>query len=429
MPGSSVEEEDVEASTATQSYPSQFVNTLGWSTLPAGGWLGSYQRFAKPQTDAPAVYHLAVGLAVVSAALGNSCWIEAFGQQIFPATWSLLLGPSSTVRKSSSIRFGIRVLNTLEGQDAASGVTAARGIEIPEPKSKEAFEDMLASRSDGLMTLAEFPEFLSSVSREHMAGLKEMLTRCYDGDSFAVTSRRDGTRIIKNPAVTVLAASTPEWLETRANEADVRGGFLARFMWWPATEADKGPSVSPFSATNWTPQRRTLANTLNNVRQYRGEFQISSAAQVIFENWLNVHESEPYVPSRLSGAYGRLPINVLKLSMALEASSGNSRSLVISADAMTAAVELATYLKSRARELFTETLVFDADGHRQRQVLEIIGPNGSKVSQREIYRRTRWKVSVLKEVLDSLIEQGRITRSYTKPEGGGPQTVWYANAD
>src|SRR5258708_23861850 len=169
----------------------------------------------------------------MSAWLGNRSWIEAYGGKVFPSTWSVLLGPSSYMRKLTAIRIGLGVLCRAE-----MTVAGQVGIVIPQAGSKEGIENHLSKRSDGLIVAWEFGELLKQLGRDFMQGTKEELTRWYDGD----TSSRvllGGTLTVRYPAITILGASTYEWLREATKAMEFGRGFLAPVQFRPHTLSTK----------------------------------------------------------------------------------------------------------------------------------------------------------------------------------------------
>src|SRR6185437_12922248 len=92
------------------------VKLLPAQATPSRGLLADYVAFATPLTDAPQTYHLAVGLAVFAALLGNRVSIPFGPRPLFPNLFVALLGRSTFSRKTTSIAIGQRLLTHFEGQ-------------------------------------------------------------------------------------------------------------------------------------------------------------------------------------------------------------------------------------------------------------------------------------------------------------------------
>lgn len=67
------------------------------------GLLDDYERLWLETTDAPRIYHVAAGLAVIASTVENRVYLPFGGERLYPNVWALILGPSSFFRKSTCI--------------------------------------------------------------------------------------------------------------------------------------------------------------------------------------------------------------------------------------------------------------------------------------------------------------------------------------
>jgi len=192
------------------------------AALPAKGLLREYVDFATPLTDAPGGYHLAVGLAVLGALLGSRVSIPFGARPLFPNLYVTLLGRSTFSRKTTSIAIGQKILGHFE---AVSN--------LPSEFSPEAFLDRLQRSPAGLLVYPELARALTTFRRDYMSGMVERLTELYDCPPVYSREPRGRTFSIEQPVVSILAASTVEWLAKTMGEDDVRGGFFPRFVFVP----------------------------------------------------------------------------------------------------------------------------------------------------------------------------------------------------
>ena len=393
---------------------------------PHDGWIGRYLTYAEAQTDAPSVYHLAVGLSIVSTVLGNRCWMRLYGGKVFPASWHVLLGDSSYMRKSTAIRLGVNLLEAMEGEDVRmEHSNQSRGVVIPSSFSKEGLEQAMQGRADGILPAWEFGELLAALNRDYMAGSKEQLTRWYDGDSSSRATARDGTRKVKDPAVTIIGASTPAWIEDRVKEGDVMGGFLARFNFWPATRAESNPWKFPLDSTWDHGTFNALTTSLQMMRAHREDFRLDDHARSMYRDWLYEHETSygsSGFPPQLMGFHARLSTGLLKMAMALEAATEH-RSMTISEATVKAAIRIADWLKFRVAALFTEELAFTPYAADQRKVTKLLAQGA--LTKRELLRKTKWPVDQLERTMRGLVDGGGVDQSESVPERGGHSLVTY----
>jgi hypothetical protein len=143
-----------------------------WVT-PVSSALQHFELYWTPLTDAPREYLIPAGLSTIGTVIANRVYIPFGGDRIDGNTWNVLLGPSSTYRKSTVVKFARRTLSRLtEGQP--------QHYVFPDEFSKEALVGRLAEQAQGLLTYREFSGALAGFSRDYMSGTKELLADLYD---------------------------------------------------------------------------------------------------------------------------------------------------------------------------------------------------------------------------------------------------------
>src|SRR5215510_12887341 len=191
--------------------------------LPTRGVLADYLAFASPLTDAPSVYHLLVGLTVLAGVLGSRISIPFGPQAIYPNLYVVLLGRSTFSRKTTSISIGRRVLDHFESVQV-----------LPAEFSPEAFLQRLERKPTAVAIYPEFARALSAFRKaDYMAGMVERLTELYDCPPTYTRQLREKTFTIEQPVLSILAASTLEWLQRQMGTDDVMAGFFPRFIFVP----------------------------------------------------------------------------------------------------------------------------------------------------------------------------------------------------
>lgn len=99
-------------------------------------------------------------------------------------------------------------------------------------------------------------------------------------ESFSYGTRHKGEYTIKDPCLTMLGASTPEWLVSSIPSNAIGGGFTRRVNFVFAK--DRSQSL-PWPSSNHSPKRTQLVEDLRTISQLRGEFHFAPAARPIFE--------------------------------------------------------------------------------------------------------------------------------------------------
>ncbi len=375
-----------------------FNNVLGddmRDLIPPGSLLYDYVDYATQQTDAPQIFHLAVGLSVISAVVGNRIWIMSWGQRIYPSMWNLILAPSGFYRKTTSMRIGIGVLqNVVPMEILASEFTP------------EALHEKLSCHSTGIVPIWEFGAFLKSLDKEYNSGCKELLTELFDC-GFRRRQTRKFTGDITNASVSIIAGSTLSWIVDRITKGDIESGFLCRFIFWPATTKleDKGILTEPPLY-----MLDSLKNRLWKILGVEGEAILNGEVKAIYQEWVKKHEREiddNQLPQQLHGFYTRLSTYVLKIALLYELSMSQRKE--VTAEAFNYAIRLVEYLKDYIVKLICSELVTTKDGRDIKYVRDLI-TSSAGATKAKLLRESSMTKRRFEELLNTLIESGQVER-------------------
>jgi hypothetical protein len=369
------------------------------------GTLRQYEEYHLPTTDAPRTYNVACGLLVHSALIGGNVWLPFGGQRLTLNLWALILGPSSDFRKSTTVNQARRTIRKLyDGHPEAAPL-------LPDEFSREALLRELSERPQGLLTFSEFSGALAAYSRDYMSGTKETLADLYDAPGTYTRKVGVNTFTIRDACLSILAASQTEWFLEKLKAGDVRGGFLARFTFWPAFVKKHLIAIPP--EPDLAVGNRLIAG-LNELRQVRGPMEIPPDVRARYKTWIEGHERELRGVERvadLSPFWVRLSATTLKLAALLQLSHNRDR--VISQDALDRAIGLTEFLKAALRHLFAEEFAFSKPMQDRQRVLKFIRQHpGCK--NRDILRNCNLILKDLWPVVSSLEAEGRIV---TNTEG------------
>src|SRR3989304_3173322 len=182
-------------------------------------FLHAYTDWAGRRTNAPSIFHQFSGLVILDAALGNRTYLDAGWGLIYPPMWLCLLGRSG-VRKTTAVNLAAGVLRD-----------AQPDIELPHDFSREALYVHLAERPAGFLRWREMGSVLQTMQLKYMQGTKETLMDMWDSPPTMTRRTMAGKLIVvERPAVSILAAGQPHWFKDNISEAEVAGGFLARWL-------------------------------------------------------------------------------------------------------------------------------------------------------------------------------------------------------
>lgn len=173
-------------------------------------------------------------------------------------------------------------------------------------------------------------------------------------------TRGKGEYNINNPCVNLLGGSAQEWLVKSIPSDAVGGGFTRRVNFVLATKKDKKvpwPTNSHFA----TP---ILADDLRQISLLRGEFQFTSEARRIFEDYYNSCEPDEFDDEATSVYKTSKWANASKLAQVISVS--RSDDLVISKDDLQGAIDKTEEVAGDLRIVFRsvgESEMADASEH------------------------------------------------------------------
>jgi Protein of unknown function (DUF3987) len=334
---------------------------------PPIGVLRDYENHWLPTSDAPRVYQVACAMSVLSTVVSNRIWLPFGGQSVYCNLWVLILGPSSFYRKSTCIAKAKRTIQQLSVREDGE---PDRSPLLPDEFSREALLKRLSERGQGLMTFSEFSGFLALLGRDYMSGTKETLSDLYDCQQTYSRSVGANEFVIRNAYLNILAASQTDWFTDKLKAGDVRGGFLARFCYWPAFTKPRFIAVPPEPDQGLG---RRLLGGLNEIRRLSGAVILSAEAKTVYTKWVERHERELEKSDRvgdLSPFWSRLSIMTLKFAMLIQVS--HDRSLNVSGATMQNAIVLTEHLKGSLQKLFASEFAFTPAMQSRQRLLRLI---------------------------------------------------------
>jgi len=368
------------------------------------GFLRSYVQYCKGKTDAPLIFHLGVGLGILGAAMENNVQIPSWADQVlFPNLWIVLIAPSGFMRKSAALGMGKRLLRS-----------AVPKAILSDDATPEKLARILQDNPAGLLTVSEFTRLLAMLSKEYNAGMMQMLTELYDSPATWTMERQSSAKVtIENVSISMLGATTLDWLQGKAEQKHLRGGFLARFLFLPATE--RGERVKQQPDANFH-IREPLKEWLLDVSNLKGVADYSEVWSD-FDDWLYNYErlaESGGMPPELMGLYSRTGTMALKLALIFQASL--KPQLKITPEAMKAAQQFIEYIH-RVTLKVTKTFTQGWFGQQCSRVLGYLGSQGGESSRKDLARFMQIEGYKLDNVVNALKEQDKIEERVDKKTG------------
>lgn len=309
----------------------------------------------------------------------------------------LLIGPSG-IGKSSAVKIAKKLLPFVP--------------EIQRPQfieggaTKEKLHMDLVDQPKAILFAPELAAFFSK--EKYKESLIPYVTNLLDyEDVIELRTRRDGIVSVLNPSVSILGASTLEWLQDQLPDSAVSGGFLARFL--ILNEDSKGQKIAnPHRLLSPSAKRKLDAKREQVFAEFGGLF-LSHSGPIDYEDydaaecyakWYDAYKPDTGYLAPFAARAGEL---VLRLSMLLAISASRSS---ITAEDVTSGITLYTYIASKLGAIVVPTNSQGKVGELVRQTVSSEGLEPGRVAS--TLRATAGYTDVEKH-LEGLIYGGSLT--------------------
>lgn len=191
--------------------------------FPEAAWVAPFAKYRElvgPTTEAPDSLHWATLYVTLGLCIGRDHYLMS-PHHLYGNEFVLVVGTSGDVRKSTALEYGQSLWPHL-GRDIqlASGILSAEGI-------YDALAEQEATRL--LICEDEVRTLFAAAARPGTRNLLGELCKLYRCPKEAKLTRRQST-VAKLPFVSLIGATTPEWISTGLEEEAVFGGFFNRCL-------------------------------------------------------------------------------------------------------------------------------------------------------------------------------------------------------
>lgn len=361
-------------------------------------FIESFRHYLKSRTDAPPDFHIHAAMAALAFAMGSNVWCDGWFRKTYPNIWAIIIAPSG-YGKSVPL-------------DAAEALIRKAGLKngiLPGDFSVEALIGQLSKSPTSIFLLPEFSAFVSALQKEYNAGSMSWLTDMYDVPAEYTKARmKNGESqltTIAMPCISILGASSPAWFNSTFKEGMLSGGFLARFLFCPSTDAGEyvghpGPRDEAIEAT--------LAEHLQMVSKLSGKFDISKVKQQ-FDDWdqnwrKNLrHNCLP----EFSGMRSRAGALVFKAAMIWHVSA-EPDDLVITNEDMHKAIKYVEWSIDKAETYLTEEVAHDHFESERMKLLEVIARAGGSMIRAKAMMNSHLSAAQMDRAIETLVQSDRL---------------------
>jgi hypothetical protein len=371
--------------------------------------------YAQQLTSAPRIYHLAVGFTLAGAVLRRNVWAPFQDDAIYPNLWACLLGDSGATSKSTAINLGVRCL-------PARG----DGLLYPSNFSIQHLVSTMQARPQGLLVYREFKHLSDLLQRDYMRGATAMLTDVYDCPAqIEAGTQERGVEVVKDPALSILAASTPEWWAGRKTQAEVASGWLARFLFVPAGAHEAGaPNPWPQATPELLRDRDNLRAQLQIAAEQRGPVVFRAHDKAAYGEWFRWHQRQsPFLGGPFSAFVRRFEVLAVKLTLIAHVSGMREVSDPLDATTVPLCCALVDHLEGRLWTYLSEGVAFTPHQEARARALRAIPNGGAEVTQRDLLRGLRVPLRDFLAVMETLLAEGQVSRRVERVRGEA-KTWW-----
>lgn len=305
-------------------------------------WITAYLGTVVPKSEAPERFHFWVAASIIAGALRRRVYLDMEAFRWYPNMFVVLVGPPGTVKKSTTINVGARLLRDVPNINFGPDIATWEGFLVAVEGATDMFAEGSPSEKLSLDTTYEGTCALTLVVSEWGTFLDpknynmvNMLTELYDGKSdipLHKTTKTQGDNTITNPFLNMIAGTTPLWMADNFKGQFGGWGFSSRCIFLHCLEPER---LVPYPDEEWkgtfrTEMQRFLADLIQ-ISEMQGAFTLTSQAREFGREWYRQHmarkidlDRHPHHDPWLSYYLARKFDHAHKLAMVLAASRGDA---------------------------------------------------------------------------------------------------------
>ena len=280
------------------------------------------------KTEIPEEFALWCGLSGVSSVLGRRLWIDMGTYIIYPNLYIILVAGSGRCRKSTAIGMIERLVRTLDpGPNIIAQRITPEGL-IDALKRSKIIKDVERD-CDGFVLVDELSTFLNK--KTYDSGLASLLIPFYDcKDKFEYRTKGRGIESISNSCLSLLGASTIDWIKNAIPIDAIGGGLTSRMIFVYVEKPPPPVAITSFGRDKEKLQEN-LVKGLEQMLLLEGEVKLDKDAWDFYK----IEYEKFYLGSKmfdnpiLSGYASRRHVHLLKLGMVFAACELNSSRIIL----------------------------------------------------------------------------------------------------
>lgn len=366
-------------------------------------WLLAYNDYTDG-TESPPLYHLWVGLGVLSGAAQRKIYLEKDFYQVHSNLYLVLCSPRGRSRKSTALRIGKNILKAIGeyGAEVHFSTQASSVAALVSQLSK-------ISNKEHQSLTASISELGSLLGTKGSTEMTDFLTDIFDcNPDWDKQTIGRGMEKIEKPWLNLMAGVTPQWLGENLSKTAVEGGFVGRAIF--IYEDTRRRVARPRMTAVQRQIQKDLVYDLAIIAGLKGTFDYSTEGGEYFDFWYEqVQDSEANTDdTRLGGYYERKALYVEKVAMLLSLSESNK--LIIEKRHVQAALQMLKEIEPGMYRAFSAVgkNIYSADHERIKQQILKAGDKGvpyKKLLSSNIHAVDKDQID---KIIYTLIEEGLV---------------------
>lgn len=296
-------------------------------------WLKAYLEYTRA-SEAPTIMHFWTGVSTIAGALRRRVWQDQLSFQWTPNFYIILVGPAGVVTKSTTLNYGVRLLEQVPdikfGPDSGSwqglGDALSEAIQHFPYTDPETGEEKQIPMSAITIAASELGTFLKPDDEQAIS----FITNTWDGrlSTYRHKTKHSGAIEIKNPWLNIIGATTPDWMRRNVPEALIGEGLMSRIIF---VYGEHKRQLVSLPARQVKPKdhyemEKRLVEDLTQISMMLGPYQFEPSVEKEggwMDKWYaNHHQTvELHMASARYGGYrARKQTHMVKIAMVIAAS-------------------------------------------------------------------------------------------------------------
>lgn len=287
-------------------------------------WITNYLKYTE-SWESPTIYHEAVALSMIAAAVERKVWIPQGNSGIYPNLYIVLVGPPA-VHKSTAATLGADLIVQVEGLSSlASDVITKEAMydEMQETIKSFDWNDDVYEHTSYTVIATEWGMFLPEKDMSFILALIKL----YDCEKrFKKGTKTQGNNLLPNVYFNMLGCIQPRKLGDVLPKSAIGTGFTSRIIF---VVADQPRHDEPTPTLDGRLEGR-LVTDLHKFHALKGAFRWTEAANAWYDNWYRHERSNTSLvhDERFLHYVHRKPQHLMKVAMLMRISRDHSELVI-----------------------------------------------------------------------------------------------------